>query len=291
MKKIYRLLTDLIVKFPGVVLTLVIFLTFMTIFSCYRNKLLKSKINRYEPKITSKVVVKSKTADRNGKEVVQSTEIKTTEAEYSKIPSYTGKVLPKEILFWDSDDISHEDSKNSQRSGIISSDISSIIEDTSKPIPVVLTKSLDQSLQQQPVNLNEKNFYFNEFTNISSPEQDSLIQFLLDRNNLELSFYNSEYDKFFSKTYDINLEKYKYNWTLDNGLSSQPVKLLELRPYAKVDYRLFNKIISIGGGLNLRTRNLDYNLGINLSYDKNDSKFKPDVEIGITYKFKKWLEK
>lgn len=110
----------------------------------------------------------------------------------------------------------------------------------------------------------------------------------MDRKTLELSFFRPSIQKYLTKTYSLDLERYKYNWTLEDGLTYQRNKTLELYPYIYGKYKVFQKAPDFGVGLTLKTNRIDYNLGFSLNSVGKDNNM--DLEISINYRFNKWLK-
>lgn len=262
-----------IIKFiqghPVTILALIIILLVITIYLCFRNYGLKHQLSRYQPNINSSVKVVSTSTNAKGKEVQQTTTVAATDAKFSIAPSYTGIMQPSQILYWDS--------KIRPGSSFGDKDTADLQPDSSRG-----------SL---------RDFYFRDFVPTPvlpggwSSNQDSLVQLLLDRKSLELSFYNQGVQKYLTKTYPLDLERYKYNWTPSYGLTYENKPLLEIGPYVNARYQIFNKVPTVSTGIQFKTRKLDYNIGISSSYDERYTKpFKFDVEISVTYRFKKWLK-
>ena len=131
---------------------------------------------------------------------------------------------------------------------------------------------------------------FSGFTKSLIPSQDSLVQLLLDRKTLEMNLYNEGVHKYLTKSYDLDLERYQYNWTPSSGLTYQKKRMIEIAPYLQVRHQVFHKVTSVGTGLSFKTRKLDYNIGFSLTSDQKVEPFiRPDLEVSITYKFNKWL--
>lgn len=107
---------------------------------------------------------------------------------------------------------------------------------------------------------------------------------------MELSFYDKDLQEYVTSSYNLDFERYKYNWT-SQGLTYQKKFSLEVLPYVQVGYGYFNKAINLGTGISIKTRKIDYDIGINLTnYQGTEYKLKPDLEISVKYKFDKWLK-
>lgn len=115
-------------------------------------------------------------------------------------------------------------------------------------------------------------------------KKDSLVQILLNKDNLSLAFFNTEVGDFFKKDFKLNLDNYSYNWV--NGQLSQK-KLhtkFKLSPYVSAQFRPFHKMADLGLGLSLKTQNIQYKLGFNgYYYPHLNDNLGLDLEFSITY--------
>lgn len=265
--KILRKLLSLIKGFPVITLALLVGLLVVTIYLCFRNYQLSSQLSRYQPKVNSSIAVQTLTRSSDGKEIAQKTEIASTDAKFTVVPGYSGQLMPSRILYWDSNitlaneaEVTHSDSAKM------------------KPNPNFL-----KFYSTYPLG-------FSGFTKSLIPSQDSLVQLLLDRKTLEMNLYNEGVHKYLTKSYDLDLERYQYNWTPSSGLTYQKKRMIEIAPYLQVRHQVFHKVTSVGTGLSFKTRKLDYNIGFSLTSDQKVEPFiRPDLEVSITYKFNKWL--
>lgn len=115
--------------------------------------------------------------------------------------------------------------------------------------------------------------------------EDSLVQFTLDKNQLNLSLFNKETNSYSTKMFNMDLDKYKYNW-YEGQLTQKRIRKLTLSPYVYGKYRVFNQMLDIGTGLSIKTTNFNYKLGINaFHYPKFFSGIKADLEFSVTYNF------
>lgn len=113
---------------------------------------------------------------------------------------------------------------------------------------------------------------------------DSLVQALLNKDKLNLSFFRPSLDGFFTEEYKINLDKYQYNWINGNLTQKEVGFKLKVEPYAYLKYRYFNKLADLGIGISFKTRRISYKVGINGFYYPNLQKNPgTDLEISITY--------
>ena len=119
-------------------------------------------------------------------------------------------------------------------------------------------------------------------------KKDSLIQIVLDKKDLFLSFQNTIDSSYFKLDYKINLDDFKYNW-VNGKLTREKVGLkLKLEPYVYAKYRYFNKMADAGIGISFKTRNLHYKLGLNgFYYPCLQDKLGTDLEFSITYNLSK----
>lgn len=260
-------------KFPMLVFCMFIGLLGITIYLCFKIKTLNLQLSKYEPVHNSRIDVTTYNTGLKGKRTSQTTTIAGTESKFKEVPQYQGVKQPEKILYWDSK---------------ITGNVNSSKAD--------ISKSADSSFH---MNANEgiSGFYFRDFNSNTpvewNPSKDSLVQLLLDRDNIAFSFYNRGAQKYLTKSYTLDLERYKYNWAPSFGLTYEKKSLFEISPYVYGRYLVFQKIPTIGTGIQFKTRKIDYNLGVSWSLNdriNTNSKFKPDLELQVTYRFKKWLK-
>lgn len=116
-------------------------------------------------------------------------------------------------------------------------------------------------------------------------KQDSLVQIVLKKNQLNLSLLNQQTGTYSTRLFNINLDKYNYNW-YEGQLTRKKVARLSLNPYVYGKYRLFNNLFDIGAGLSIKTKRFNYKLGVNaFYYPKIKSGIGTDIEFQITYNF------
>lgn len=118
-----------------------------------------------------------------------------------------------------------------------------------------------------------------------STEEDSIVQILLDKEKLTLSFQNTSSGISSSKVFDLDLGSFKYNW-VDGNLTKKKVFPITVKPYVYGQYRYFNNLLDFGGGLSFKTTAINYKLGVNTFYYpklKSDVGF--DLEFKIEYNF------
>lgn len=115
--------------------------------------------------------------------------------------------------------------------------------------------------------------------------QDSLVQVVLKKNQLNLSFLNQQSGTYSTRLFNIDLDKYNYNW-YEGQLTRKKVARLSLSPYVYGKYRPFNNLFDMGAGLSIKTKRFNYKLGVNtFYYPKIKSGMGTDIEFQITYNF------
>ena len=119
----------------------------------------------------------------------------------------------------------------------------------------------------------------------SLQSEDSVVQFKLDKSNLNLTLYNPLDSTVHTDKYDLNLDKYRYIYS--NGILTQQKKLnIKLSPYIQTKIRPINKLYDLGGGISLKTNHFTYSIGLNLSYyPRLSDKLQKDLEISVTYNY------
>lgn len=116
-------------------------------------------------------------------------------------------------------------------------------------------------------------------------KQDSLVQVVLKKNQLNLSFLNQQSGTYSTRLFNIDLDKYNYNW-YEGQLTQKKVARLSLSPYVYGKYRPFNNLFDMGAGLSIKTKRFNYKLGVNtFYYPKIKSGIGTDIEFQITYNF------
>lgn len=117
-------------------------------------------------------------------------------------------------------------------------------------------------------------------------EKDSLVQLVIDKNQLTLSFLNQNSGIYSSRLFNIDPNNYKYSW-YNGKLTTQEIKSrIRLVPYVYSKYRLFNNLWDLGTGISIETKRFNYKLGINsFYYPRYFSGIKTDLELVVTYKF------
>lgn len=117
-------------------------------------------------------------------------------------------------------------------------------------------------------------------------EKDSLVQLVIDKNQLTLSFLNQNSGIYSSRLFNIDPNNYKYSW-YNGKLTTQEIKSrIRLVPYVYGKYRPFNNLWDLGTGISIETKRFNYKLGINsFYYPRYFSGIKTDLELIVTYKF------
>lgn len=117
-------------------------------------------------------------------------------------------------------------------------------------------------------------------------EKDSLVQLVIDKNQLTLSFLNQNSGIYSSRLFNIDTNNYKYSW-YNGKLTTQEIKSrIRLVPYVYGKYRPFNNLWDLGTGISIETKRFNYKLGINsFYYPRYFSDIKTDLELVVTYKF------
>lgn len=117
-------------------------------------------------------------------------------------------------------------------------------------------------------------------------EKDSLVQLVIDKNQLTLSFLNQNSGIYSSRLFNIDTNNYKYSW-YNGKLTTQEIKSrIRLVPYVYGKYRHFNNLWDLGTGISIETKRFNYKLGINsFYYPRYFSGIKTDLELVVTYKF------
>lgn len=116
-------------------------------------------------------------------------------------------------------------------------------------------------------------------------KKDSLVQFTLDNNKLNISLFNKETNTYSTRLFPIDLDKYNYNW-YEGQLTRKKVARLSLSPYVYGKYRPFNNLFDMGAGLSIKTKRFNYKFGVNtFYYPKIKSGIGTDIEFQITYNF------
>lgn len=248
---------------------LCLILLIITIYLCFRNFSLSNQLSKYQPKLNNTVIKYVANTDSKymGKKT-QSTSVYTTPNKFREIPAYKGNLNPKNIIYWNSGDL--KKSKLSSSSN---------------------TNKWLISCNDRDSNISKSSFSDTKLLeNLHNFEKDSLVQILLNRKELKLSSFNSTTSKFRTVSYEIDLNRYSYNWTPSQGLTFKKVYPVQIYPYIRGGYTIFNKEINFGTGINISTYNLDFSLEGCLNNSRGTSKnINTDIRVNLVYKFKSWL--
>lgn len=115
--------------------------------------------------------------------------------------------------------------------------------------------------------------------------QDSLLQFSLEKNKLQLNLFNQQTGTYSSRIFPIDLDDYQYIWN-QGKLTQKKTKGFQFKPYAYAKYRVFHNLLDMGAGISFKTKKLDYNLGVNAyHYPSYKKGIGMDLEISIVYNF------
>ena len=259
-KRIIKGLTEKIRTYPGITLCLLILLLGCTIYLCLRTHSLLQKIPNNSQQVPE-VVINTSNGDTQTK-----TSIVANNNLFNPVPSYSQKLLPNRIIFWETKSVLPDESPK----------IDTIKRDT--------TKLPDLS-----------GFFYRDFLGTTlvptslSRSNDSVVQFLVNRKNLTLTTYNHTANKFSTNEWYLDFDRYKYNWQPSTGLTQERNRYLSIQHYIKADYQPIHSVMNLGTGISFKTRKLDYNIGINLNHDKRLNK-NPylDLELSIIYYQIKW---
>lgn len=250
----------------------------LTIYLCFRNYSLSKQLSRYQPKPNATTV--KLVTDANKKYMgssKQETLIQSTKDKFSLAPDYSGHLNPKNITYWDTKDFDdHYSHKNPVKAKLASS---------SK------FDSVNNILfNRNPVS-NNKVLSDISFKDLGTYSKDSLVQILLDRNQIQFATYNFQSHSYITRDYNLDLSRYSYNWNPNSGLTYKRVYPVRILPYVGTSYKLFNKEFHIGTGIIISTNILDYSLegALEKSIGTHNN-IKADIEIGIRYKLNPWLK-
>lgn len=132
-------------------------------------------------------------------------------------------------------------------------------------------------------NKNEKDNITDTISN-QALEGDSLVQMLISKEDLSLSFFSPLNDSYFTEKFKLDLENFEYNW-VNGQLTQNKVRFKpELHPYIYTKFRPLHTLTDIGLGLSLKTHNFQYKLGFNGYYYPSLNKpLGIDLEFSITY--------
>ena len=152
------------------------------------------------------------------------------------------------------------------------------------PSRILLYNSPHSSVSKGLYGTDSAEIYGTDSAEIS--EKDSLVQLVIDKNQLTLSFLNQNSGIYSSRLFNIDPNNYKYSW-YNGKLTTQEIKSrIRLVPYVYGKYRPFNNLWDLGTGISIETKRFNYKLGINsFYYPRYFSGIKTDLELVVTYKF------
>lgn len=249
-----------------------------TIYLCFRNYSLSKQLSRYQPKLnhTSVKLVTNASKKYMGSSK-QETTVQSTKDEFSLAPDYSGYLNPKNITYWNTNDFNDRSNHQSHVNATLasSSKFDSVNHIPFNPAAVNSSKVLSDI----------------SFKDLGTYSKDSLVQILFDRNNIQFASYNFQSHTYITRDYNLDLNRYSYNWNPNSGLTFKRVYPVRILPYIDTSYKIFNKELHIGTGIMISTNRLDYSLegALEKSIGTHNN-IKADIEIGIRYKFNPWLK-
>lgn len=157
---------------------------------------------------------------------------------------------------------------------------------------VYLTKEFKPVIQYKTSQIPNMVVYYgsskdtvHNLNNPNPPEADSIVQVLLDKEKLTLSFQNQVTGISSSKVFDLDLGSFKYNW-VEGNLTKKKISSFSFKPYLYTQYRYFNNLLDFGGGISFKTKSFNYKLGVNtFYYPKFNSGVGADLEFKLEYNF------
>lgn len=249
-----------------------------TIYLCFRNYSLSKQLSRYQPKPnTTTVKLVTNASKKYMGSSKQETTVQSTKDEFSLAPDYSGYLNPKNITYWNTHDFNDRSNHQSHVNTTFasSSKFDSVNNISFNPAAVNSSKVLEDI----------------SFKDLGTYSKDSLVQILLDRNNIQFASYNFQSHTYITRDYNLDLSRYSYNWNPNSGLTYKRVYPVRILPYIDTSYKIFNKELHIGTGIMISTNRLDYSLegALEKSIGTHNN-IKADIEIGIRYKFNPWLK-
>lgn len=109
---------------------------------------------------------------------------------------------------------------------------------------------------------------------------DSLVDLKISKGQLNISLLEDSTVK--KELYSLDLTKWEYSYS-QGTLTRNKIKNLRVSPYISGSYLPINKVGTLFGGITFETRSFNYKLGVGGYYYQHS--IKPDLEVGITYKF------
>ena len=250
----------------------------LTIYLCFRNYSLSKQLSRYQPKTNDTTVKLVTNADKKYMgSSKQETLIQSTKDKFSLAPDYSGHLNPKNITYWNTNDFNDRSNHKNPVNATLAS---------SSKFDSVNNISLNQAAVNSSKVLSDISF-----KDLGIYSNDSLVQILFDRNQIQLASYNFQSHSFITRNYNLDFNKYSYNWNPNSGLTYKRVYPVRILPYVGTSYKIFNKEFHIGTGIMISTYRLDYSLegALEKSIGTHNN-IKADIEIGIRYKLNPWLK-
>lgn len=268
MNTIIRILKGLKIKvgnYPGLSLCLIMLLLGCTIYQSLRIYSLSKLIP--DDTVIPEVVINTSNGD-----VQTRTSIFANSKQFTPVPSFSQKLLPNKLTYWDTPTV--------------------LPNNKAEPVEEASHKD---SITGTSLPLDLSRYYYRDFLgDFSLPDtwlrsNDSVVQFLISRKNLTLTTFNPAVSKFSTNEYNLDFERYRYNWQPSTGLTREKHRYFSVQPYIQGRYQPFHNVMNLGAGISFKTRKLDYNLGVHLNRDvRVNPKIYPDLEVSITYYPIKW---
>lgn len=249
-----------------------------TIYLCFRNYSLSKQLSRYKPKPnTTTVKLVTNASKKYMGSYKQETTVQSTKDKFSLAPDYSGYLNPKNITYWNTNDFND---RSNHHNHINAKFASSSKFDSVNNIPF------------NPISENNSRVLTDiSFKDLGTYSKDSLVQILFDRNSIQFASYNFQSNAYVTRDYNLDLNRYSYNWNPNSGLTYKRVYPVRILPYVDTSYKIFNKELHIGTGIMISTNRLDYSLegALEKSIGTHNN-IKADIEIGIRYKLNPWLK-
>lgn len=117
------------------------------------------------------------------------------------------------------------------------------------------------------------------------PQNDKLIQMLVDNRNLSLVLLNTS-GQVYQKAHSVDFTKYDYNY-FDNQLTFKKKNFFHrLQPFVEFTARPIHNNWDLGMGINYKTSKINYELGLNgYYYSLNQKPWNYDVFFRVRYNF------
>lgn len=249
-----------------------------TIYLCFRNYSLSKQLSRYKPKPnTTTVKLVTNASKKYMGSSKQETTVQSTKDKFSLAPDYSGYLNPKNITYWNTNDFNDRYNHHNH--------INATFASSSKFDSV-------NNIHFNPISENSSRVLTDiSFKDLGTYSKDSLVQILFDRNSIQFASFNFQSNTYVTRDYNLDLNRYSYNWNPNSGLTYKRVYPVRILPYVDTSYKIFNKELHIGTGIMISTNRLDYSLegALEKSIGTHNN-IKADIEIGIRYKLNPWLK-